>query len=241
MPVRAQDAPDPGYEAGRGLITLEGPSGMFINPTSATLPEDAATAQYCVFFPNNRTDVVGHGLMAAYGVTDDLEIGGSGNIVHFSGGDPSERAGGGPFARYRLTQQEDWMPQVSVGAYSRLGDRVLNKYGVFLAGYHRVPVSDDGALRSIGFHAGAKQLWFDSNNPVDDTLAGYGGVELQFPLRIYAVGEVQTKDSDLDRHVPYAYGLQWRAAGIAMSVAGIQNGSTDDVSFYYGIGGAMSF
>jgi len=43
-------APAP-YEAGRGLITLEGPSGMFINPTSATLPKGAYTAQYCLFFP----------------------------------------------------------------------------------------------------------------------------------------------------------------------------------------------
>src|SRR5688572_26767682 len=37
-----------GYEGGRGLITLEGISGMFLNPTSGTLPARSLTAQYCV-------------------------------------------------------------------------------------------------------------------------------------------------------------------------------------------------
>ena len=33
-------AAEPQYEGGRGLLTLQGPSGMFINPTSGTLPCD---------------------------------------------------------------------------------------------------------------------------------------------------------------------------------------------------------
>ena len=81
-----------------------------------------------------------------------------------------------------------------------------------------------------------KNLWLDSSLPEDTTFSGYGGAELQFPMRVYAVGEVQTKDSDVNREVPYAFGLQWRAPGVAISLAGIQNGNVDDPSFYFGIG-----
>lgn len=133
------------------------------------------------------------------------------------------------------------MPQMSVGGYSRVGDKVLNKGALFFAGYKRLPLMEDGFVRSLGVHAGARQTWYDSDAAVSDGQAGYGGVEVQFPLRLYAVGEVTTKDNDLNKHVPYAYGVQWRAAGIAMSVAGIQNGGTDDVSFYYGIGYTGAF
>lgn len=230
---------DAAYEGGRGLITLEGPSGMFINPTSGTIPKNAFTAQYCIFFPNNKTDVVGNGLMAAYGITDEFEIGASGNYVDISGAD--NLSGGGPFARYRLLKDEGAIPQLSIGAYSRFGDEALEKYGLFLAAYKRLPVAEDGFVRSVGFHAGLRQLWFNEDASAEDSsLAGYGGAEIQFPLRIYGVAEVTTKDSDLNTEVPYAFGLQWRAAGIAMSLAGIQNGNTDDVSFYYGIGFAHS-
>src|SRR5215204_4899285 len=61
-------APEAPYEAGRGLLTLEGPTGMFINPTSATLPQGAYTAQYCTLFPNTDDEIVGHGWMASYGI-----------------------------------------------------------------------------------------------------------------------------------------------------------------------------
>lgn len=74
------------YEGGRGLLTLEGPSGMFINPTSATLPKDAGTLQYCVFFPNNKTDVVGHGLVGSYGLSDEFELGAQSTLVDTDGG-----------------------------------------------------------------------------------------------------------------------------------------------------------
>jgi hypothetical protein len=232
-------AQDEGYEGGRGLITLEGPSGMFINPTSGTLPEKAYTLQYCVFFPDNKNEVVGHGLFGGYGVTDRLEVGGIGNYIDIDAGD--NLSAGGPFARYRLTKDEEVIPQVSVGAYSRFGDDALKKYAIFLAAYKRIPLQEDGFVRSLGLHAGIRQLWFDSDADPDSTFAGYGGIEAQFPLRLYAVGEITSKDSDINEDVPYAFGLQWRAAGVAMSLAGIQNGNTGEVSFYYGIGYANSF
>jgi len=229
------------YEGGKGLITLEGPSGMFINPTSGTMPEGYGTAQYCLFFPNNETDVVGHGLMGSYGVTDAVEIGASGNYVDLrAAGD--ELTGGGPFARVRLAKDDGTIPQVSVGAYSRFGDDALEKIGIFAAAYKRLPISEDGAVKAVGLHAGVKQLYLDDKaNPVDDTFSGYAGVEVQLPMRVYAVGEVTSKDDDLNTRTPYAYGVQWRAAGIAMSLAMIQDGNLQEASFYYGIGFAQPF
>lgn len=224
------------YKGGKGLITLEGPSGMFINPTSATMPEGYGTLQYCLFFPNNKTDVVGHGLMGSYGVTDAVEVGAAGNYVDLrQAGD--ELVGGGPFARVRLSKDEGGLPQMSLGAYSRFGDEELEKVALFAAAYKRVPLEGDTGIKSLGFHAGAKQLFLNEDtNPVDDSFSVYGGVEVELPLSLYALAEVTSKDDDLNAHTPYSFGIQWRAAGIAMSVAGIQNGSTDDVSFYYGIG-----
>jgi hypothetical protein len=227
-----------GYEGGRGLITLEGPSGMFINPTSGTIPEKASTIQYCVFFPNNKSDVVGHGLMGAYGVTDELEVGLIGTYVDRDKG--SSLNGGGPMIRYRITKDEKW-PQTSVGGYSKFGDNAIEKYGLFGAAYKRFPIDEEGTLKSVGIHAGIKNLWLDSSLPEDSTFSGYFGGEFQFPLRLYLVGEVQTKDSDVNTHVPYAFGLQWRAHGIAISTAGIQNGNLEDPSFYFGIGYGHQF
>ena len=112
-----------------------------------------------------------------------------------------------------------------------IGNRVR-----FSAAYKRLPIDENGPLKAVGFHAGVKHLGLDSDLPEDTTLAGYGGAELQLPLRCYLVGEVTSKDDDFNRHTPYAYGLQWRAAGIAMSFAGIQDGSREDASFFYGIG-----
>jgi len=93
----------------------------------------------------------------------------------------------------------------------------------------------------VGLHAGVRQKWFHPDVPNDDTFAGYLGGELQLPLRVYAVSEITSRDRDVARHIPYSLGLQWRAAGIAMSMAAIQNGNTSDLSFYYGIGVSHSF
>jgi hypothetical protein len=222
------------YEAGRGLITLEGPSGMFINPTSATLPSGAFTAQYCFFLPNNDFDTVGHGLMASYGVTDFIELGVIGNYLD-NAADP---VGFGPMARLRLLKDEGYLPQLAVGGFSRFSDNAgFEKHGAFLAAYKRLPISEDGFVRSLGIHAGIKQLWLDNA----DSFSGYGGLELQFPFRVYLVGEVQTKDNDINAEVPYAFGVQWRLGGINISVAGIQNGNLDEPGFYFGIGSALTF
>lgn len=235
------------YEGGRGLITLEGPAGMFINPTSGTIPEGYATVQYCVFFPNedgdlfDSTPAIGHGAIAAYGVADNLELGVQGNLIDPDSGDSVTAVG--PFIRYRVMQDvEGGAPEVGVGAYSRFGDEQIQKIGLFAAASKRATF--EGPIRSAAVHLGGREV-FNEEGAVDENFAAYVGLELELPLRIYAVGEYQfyTQDDDIvaPQDDPHAFGLQWRAGGINMSVAGIANGSLEDYSFYYGVGTALDF
>jgi len=233
---------EPPYEAGRGLLTLQGPSGMFINPTSATLPKGAFTLQYCNFYPNNRTEIVAHGWMAAYGITDWLEIGANANVLNV----PVDRelGVGGPLIRVRLLRDQEWWPQISVGAYGKYGTNALQQSTVFLAAYKRLPLDEDGFFKSLGFHAGIRQTWFHDDFAEDDSLNIYGGAELQLPYRLYLVGEVGTKGNTpagRDPRTPYAFGAQWRLGMVNISFAGIQNGTTEKTSLYYGVGTAIPF
>ncbi len=225
------------YEGGRGLITTEGPSGMFINPTSGTMPAHAATLQYCFLLPTNDfSEVMGHGAMLAYGVTDFFEVGAVGNYIDFDGGDDPSAVG--PLARLRLLKDEAFLPQVSVGYYGKFGDDALDQQTIFLAAYKRIPIGDEsGPVKAIGIHGGVRETWDTPEN--DETFRVYGGVEVQLPLRFYLVGEVSSDDNAAE--TPYAYGIQWRLGGINISTAGIQNGNLQEDAFYFGIGSQLSF
>ena len=242
----ASKNPEPAadYEGGRGLLTLEGPSGMFINPTSGTLPAHAFTAQYCFLLPNNDTSpLVAHGAMMAYGVTDWLELGALLTVLDFDQGVAARQAdlyGVGPLVRVRLLKDDGLIPQLSVGAYFNFGD--LETYNAFLALYKRVEIDRNGFLRSIGFHAGMREKWIAKGGDVSDTPVGYFGVEFQLPARFYVVGEVSTKDRDTGgNRTPYGFGVQWRAGGINVSAAFTNNGAFREPSFFFGIGSQLKF
>lgn len=223
------------YEGGRGLITLQGPTGMFQNPTSGTMPQGAFTAQYCFFSPFVDTSVLGHGFLAAYGVTDWLEV--AALTTYIDAGD--NLAAAGPQVRARLMKNEGFLPQVSVGYYGSFGDAALEKNTVYIAGYNRIPLAEDGLLKSLGVHYGLRNSWIRNSS---DDLRGYGGIELQLPLRVYVVGEMATKDDDFGGEIPFSYGLQWRSGGINISVAMVQPGDlTDGPGFWFGIGSQLSF
>ena len=222
------------YEAGRGLLTITGPSGLFINPTSATLPKGAFTAQYCFFLPENDSNPWAHGYMAAYGLTDWAELGLIGLYVDAPGENPYAT---GPFARIRLLKDEGMLPQFSIGGYSRFGDESVETRGAFGAFYKRLPISETGFVKALGFHAGVRQNWDAGPDPFHV----YGGLEVQLPYRFYLVGEISSRDDDAERETPYSFGFQWRAGGINISVAGIQDGNLDEPGFYFGIGSQLAF
>jgi hypothetical protein len=236
------------YVGGRGLLTIEGPTGMFINPTSGTMPAGAFTAQYCFFLPNwSASDpLMAHGALLSYGVTDWLEVGGLFSALDIDNVDTLYS--GGPMVRARLMKQDDGlMPELSVGGYAYLGDE--EKYTAFIALFKSFELSDDGFFRSIGFHGGIRERWVEklpdgTHDDPSDSPVGYFGVEIEMPLRFYLVGEVSTKDEDLGGDdVPYAFGVQWRLGGVNISVALADPGFpfVDEPSFFFGIGTQLSF
>ena len=233
--------PEEPYVGGRGLLTIEGPTGLFINPTSGTLPQGAFTAQYCFFLPNwSATDpLMAHGALLSYGVTDWLEVGGLFSAIDVDGGDSI--ISGGPMVRARLLKQDDVLPEISVGGYAFLGDE--EKYTAFLALFKSFKISDDGFFRSVGFHAGIRERWIEKGADPSDSPVGYFGLEVEMPLRLYLVGEVSTKDEDLGGGTPYAFGIQWRLGGINISAALADPGFpfVDEPSFFFGIGTQLSF
>lgn len=235
-------AAEPQYEGGRGLLTLQGPSGMFINPTSGTLPQGKFTLQYCNFYPENHTDVVAHGWMASYGVTDWLEVGALANVINVPV--DTDLGAGGPLVRIRILRDREWWPQLSVGFYGKYGTNALQQSTVFLAAYKRIPIDENGFFKSLGFHAGVRGTWFHDDFVKDDSVNVYGGAELQLPYRLYLVGEVGTKGNTpagRDPNTPYAFGAQWRLGAVNITFAGVQTGTTDKISLYYGVGTAIPF
>jgi hypothetical protein len=238
-PIEA-DAP---YEAGRGLLTIQRPSGVVINPTSATLPEHAFTAQYCFFLPNNDSKPwMTHGAMIAYGVTDWLEV--AGLFAARTEEVVDDYLSGGVLVRARILKDEGFVPQFSVGYYSFHGD--IENYNAFAAIYKRCPIGDEsGFVKSVGFHAGIRETWIEDGPAVDksDRPVGYVAVEIQLPARFYLVGEVSTDDKDLGDRTPYGFGVQWRAGGINITTAFTEvgaNGITEP-SFFFGIGTQYTF
>jgi hypothetical protein len=228
------------YEGGRGLLTIQGPAGLYINPTSGTIPAHTFDLEYCFWTANNAFfSGVQQGAMAAYGVTDWLETGAIFTTldVHAPGHDLNS---GGPFARVRLLKDEGMMPELSIGGYCHLGDKDLADYDCFLALYKRVEINPSGFFRAAGFHAGIRETWdgpgFTTSQPV-----GYGGIEFQMPNRIYLVGEVSTKDKNEGKATPYAFGVQWRRGIFNCSVAFENNGEFNQPSFYFGIGSQLKF
>jgi hypothetical protein len=237
-------APIADYEGGRGLLTIEGPSGMFINPTSGTLPQGAFTAQYCLLTPDNRTSpVMAHGAMAAYGVTDWFEVGAIFLAFNFDqtvNPRQDDLYGSGPLVRLRLLKDEGWIPQLSVGGYFRFGD--IETYNAFVALYKRFEIKPDGFFQSVGFHAGLRETWKGKGTDAQDAPVGYFGLEFQLPYRFYLVGEVSTQDRDSGGNkTPYAFGVQWRAGGINISAAFTNPGFVRDPSLFFGVGSQFRF
>ena len=247
------------YVGGRGLITIQGMAGMFLNPTSGTLGQGQFTVQWCtlvndeLLLPSGAdtgVDVWGNGVMGAYGVTDWLEVGGFGLMVvadpspFKTSGDKETLSVGGPFVRVRLIQDQDWMPEVSVGGIHLDGDAssdVLSRQEIFVAISKHFPIDEDGFFRGCRLHGGVRQIWRHDRPdglgiPANGTVP-YVGIEIELPWDIYFVSEISTKDDVLGARTPFAFGIQWKPNQVVgISIAGMQPGDAQRISFYAGVG-----
>jgi len=224
----------------RGLVTLEGPSGMFLNPTSATLPQGVFAIGYCSVLTNQDTDILGNHMFISYGVRDWLELGVVASMIHFSMNDelPEGDYGyAGPMARVRLRRDVGMWPEVSLGAYAKFGTDAFDSKNVFIAASKTVPIDEKGFLKTITFQGGFRESWLEA--PDRNTNRFYGGIEVQLPCDLYVVGEVTQFASRKDQFTPWAAGLQWRGKKFGLSAAIVQSGDDKPPSIYLGIGGGL--
>lgn len=225
----------------RGNITLEGPSGMFLNPTSATLPQGVWSAGWCSILTNQDTDILGHSMFASYGVRDWLELGVVANLFNFAvpGDDVTEGSyvTAGPMARVRLVRDKGPWPEISLGGYAKMGTDAFDSKNVFVAASKTVPIDEKGFLKTITFQGGFRESWLEA--PDRNTNRFYGGVEVQLPCNLYLVGEVSQFARRKDEFTPWAAGVQWRGKRWGLSAAIVQSGDDDPPSIYLGIGGGL--
>jgi hypothetical protein len=224
-----------GPSARRGLITLEGVTGMYLNPTSSTLPRQALSLGFCDSLLEQDDDIeLQHTAMLAYGLTEALEVGLTGRVSDLDN-DDQRVAAGGPFLRCRLIEEvpDRCWPELSAGFVARLGHTDLDRKTLFVAASKRMPLDPEGLLKSFRAHLGMRCLWQGGG---DNGAIVYIGGELELPHRFFVVAEGSTRD-DLSARTPFAIGVQWRPASpIGLSVAGVQAGEADHVGLYVGIG-----
>lgn len=225
----------------RGLVTLEGPSGMFLNPTSATLPQGRFDFGWCSVLTNQDTDILGHHMFFSYGVRDWLELGFVADLFDFdiTGGEvpQGDYGTGGPMVRIRLLRDRESWPEISLGAYSKWGTDNFDSSNVYLAVSKTVPINEKGFLKTVTFHGGFRESWLEA--PDRNTNRFYGGVEVQLPHNFYLVGEVTQFARRKDEFTPWAAGIQWRGRVFGLSAAIAQSGDDSPPSIYLGIGGGL--
>ena len=223
------------YIGGLGLITREGPTGMFLNPTSGVQPKGALVPQFCVAVnplegqDNHR---VSYGFILVYGVLDWLDVGFQGLIT-----EPDSNTNFTSFGaqtRARILKDEGMIPEWSVGAYFREGDDPITSQNIYTALSKGFILHEGVYLNSIRFHLGARHEWHEV---LDDRPVGYVGGEIELYPRLHFVGEVVTKDDDVEEHIPYSFGIQVRHPGrFGFSLAGIQPGNNKHLGVYIGVG-----
>jgi hypothetical protein len=225
----------------RGLVTAEGPTGMFLNPTSATLPQGEFAFGFCSVLTNQDTDILGHHMFFSYGVRDWLELGVVADLFNFdiTGGEvpQGDYGTGGPMVRIRLLRDRESWPEISLGAYSKWGTDNFDSSNVYLAVSKTVPIDEKGFLKTVTFQGGFRESWLEA--PDRNTNRFYGGLEVQLPHNLYLVGEVTQFARRKDEFTPWGAGIQWRGRVFGLSAAIVQSGDDNPPSIYLGIGGGL--
>jgi hypothetical protein len=236
----AQAAPGPTvlaaetpYVGGRGLITDELATGLFLNPTSGTLGRHQFTLQYCALIVKEDHDTaVGHRAMAAFGVTEWFEIGVGGRLDDQPGPD-SQPTAAGPLARLRLLKDEGGLPELSVGGIFVFGDHAVQRQTLYVAASKGLPIGSTGPLRSVRGHIGFRQRFVEEGK---DGSFGYIGGEAELPRHVFLVTELYNKSGGA-RKIPWAVGIQVRRPdGFGFTLAAVQTGEVKVLSVYVGVG-----
>ena len=228
---------DSAYVGGRGIITVEGPTGLFINPTSGTAPKGQMTVQACtVVFENpDGSTLAAYGGVASYAIYDWLEVG----AVLFEVANDGNNPALGPMIRARFVKETKMIPEVSVGYYSyedtspAFGEWKRVLFAAVSKAW-KIRDNDKGWFETVRAHGGVRVNWRDVGESSD--AVGYLGADVSLPKQLYLVAEVSTEDNNFP-HTPYAFGLQLRhPEGYGFTLAAVQPGFSSGAGVYTGIG-----
>lgn len=230
----------------RGVITIDGVPGMFINPTSGTLKKGEISIQACI----SSQDWVGDdsywkGVFVGYGLSDRFEFGYS-----HSGFDnrTDEKAvdASGPAFRYRFLDENVSGWEGSVGAYWRPGTKYVARTGANLSFSRKIGEIDHE--REVRLHLGARTFkqdgwwigkWLGAKTnslAKDSATLVFGGIEVQLKNNFSVIGEVSSTGNYYTK-TPWAIGLQYKkAGGFGCSLGAVQPGYAKSPGFFFGIG-----
>lgn len=232
--------------ATRGVITIDGIPGMFLNPTSGTLKKGEISFQACISTQDwVGDDVRWKGAFAAYGVSNRFELG-------FSHAGLDNRTDGkvvdanGPALRYRFMDEAVSGWEGSIGAFWRPGSDYVERTGGNLAFSRKIGTA--GHNREVRLHLGVRTFkqdgwwigkWLGSQQislAKDNATLVYGGVELQLPGHLSAIAEVSSTGNYYTK-TPWAVGLQYKmGGGFGCSIGAVQPGYAKSAGFFFGIG-----
>lgn len=215
-------------QAEAGNITLEVPTGQFINPTAEMLPPKTFTVQGCWLNQDLAAgDLNGYAIFASYTFPTMTEVGIS---LHYV--DPplgGTKSAPGAFIRQLLLAEGEMRPALAIGATIRESDDISRR-SVFLSASKTVTPKE--AAYPVHVHLGGK--WVRNNS--DDDATVYGGVDVDLTKDLKLGAEVTAK-TKFDTKVPFAVGIQYRFMNrLGVTLAAVNAGGAKNPGVYFGIG-----
>jgi hypothetical protein len=140
-------------------------------------------------------------------------------------------------ARVRLIRDQQWWPEISLGAYSKMGTPNFDSHNLYAAASKTLPIDEKGFFRSITFQGGFRESWL--KEPERNTNRFYGGAEVELPAHFYLIGELTEFSHRKDEFTPWAVGVQWRGRRFRLLAALVQSGDDNPPSIYLGLGGGL--
>lgn len=206
----------------RADLTLDGQTGLFINPTAEVAKQDSGEIQADYqHIGSDYGSVNVYGVGGAYGIADKLEISGNYNYLKVSGGGSGHandwRAGG----KYQLLSQHDKGFDLAVGGnYERIsqgGGSSLNHYNGYVAATKGFGYSESRA--PIQATLGVRWDHYSASGMSTSRASVYAGaaVPLSSDGQFSLIGEVGSKTID-GAKTPYAVGLRYHPKSSQFSI-----------------------
>jgi hypothetical protein len=221
-----------------GLITKEGPTGMFLNPLAEVSPPQTINAQTCWLHQDLPAGVADWNIfMVAHTLPTATELGLLANLATPQGGSVEAAVGG--FLRQLVWPEARWLPitpAFAVGAtafHTDIRTPGFNARATAFAVLSKT-LTPPGFRVPVRGHLGGRFIDFADPTDASD-VTGYLGLEVEVLRNLRLIGEVNSRTT-ADTTTPFAVGLQFSLAKLGLSVAAINSGRANAPGLFFGIG-----